>query len=681
MYASMLRRGLLLAGLAGAATGLARAQEAPLKFGKLDAREAAALLAQPTPDSAAAEVLCDFGQSRIRGKQDGFELRFERTARLLIRRSEGYGHATVRVVLYHDKENGREKISQLKGFTYHLAGTQLSREPLKTEAVFSRKLDENHDEYAFTLPNVRAGAILEFTYLLISPFLFNLQDWQFQQDIPVRWSEYRAAIPSFYTYKEMTRTYLPFAVNETGVEQYLTSYQQSSDNALGNSLFNSKNLTLTTQALTRRWVIKNAPSFRPETHMTTDRDYVSRVDFELERIQFDASRDPVFQVGSWAQIEAQLLRHADFGGFLERDSPLQARAGTLSAQPDPTVRAKAVRQLLLEAVAYNNTPTLYASAAPRRVLELRQGNAADLNLLLVAMLRQAGLDAQPLLLSTRGHGRIQTELPVLSQFNYVVAHVALPGGKELLLDATDASLPAGLLPAGCLNEQGRLLGPKGRWVSLAPAAPHFVYTQAKLALAPTGELSGTIRQEYSGYAAAEHRRPVAALRQQWQKNHPDWQLDQAALPVAAVAETDAESPVALHLQARLPGPGSPAPTLYLRPLQALSELSELSNPFRAATRMYPVDFAVAPRLEQHLELTLPVGYTATALPASMQLALPNNGGKFVFQTTPNGPGQLLVVSRLQLTKTRYSAQEYQALREFYTKALAKIAEPIVLQRQ
>ncbi|SDX89612.1 transglutaminase domain-containing protein [Hymenobacter psychrophilus] len=673
----MLRRQLLLVGLAGATTGLARAQEAPLKFGKLDAREAAALLAQPTPDSAAAEVLCDFGQSRIRGKQDGFELRFERTARLLIRRSEGYEHATVRVVLYHDKENGREQISQLKGFTYHLAGTQLSKEPLKTEAVFSRKLDENHDEYAFTLPNVRAGAILEFTYLLTSPFLFNLQDWRFQHDIPVRWSEYRVAIPSFYTYKEMTRTYLPFTVNETGIEQYRTSYQQSG-NGFGTSPAYAENLTLTAQALTRRWVLKNAPSFHQEALMTTERDYMSRVDFELERIQFDASRDPVFQVGTWAQIEAQLLRHADFGGFLERDSPLQARAGTLSVQPDPTARAKAVRQLLLESVAYNSTPALYASTPPRRVLELRQGNAADLNLLLVALLRQAGLDAQPLLLSTRGNGRIQTELPMLSQFNYVVAHVALPGGKELLLDATDASLTAGLLPAGCLNEQGRLLGPKGRWVSLAPAAPHFVYTQAKLVLAPTGELSGTIRQEYSGYAAAEHRQPVATLRQQWQKNHPDWQLDQAPLPAAAVAETDANSPVVLHLQARLPGPESSAPTMYLRPLQALSELS---NPFRAATRMYPVDFAVAPRLEQHLELTLPAGYTATALPASMQLALPNNGGKFVFQTTPNGPGQLLVVSRLQLTKTRYSAQEYQALREFYTKALAKIAEPIVLQRQ
>ncbi|NVO86086.1 DUF3857 domain-containing protein [Hymenobacter terrestris] len=677
MYLSLLYRGLLLLGLTGpAAVSLAQAQEAPIKFGKLDAREAAALLAQPTPDSAAAEVLCDFGQSRIKGRQDGFELRFERTARLLIRRSEGYDHATVRVVLYHDQENGREKISQLKGFTYHLAGTQLSKEPLKTEAVFSRKLDEHHDEYAFTLPNVRAGAILEFTYLLTSPFLFNLQDWRFQQDIPVRWSEYRVAIPAFYSYKELTRTYLPFAVNETGIEPYTTSYKQSVDTGYGSSL-ESKNLTLSTKALTRRWVLKDAPAFRPETHMSTPRDYVSRVDFELERIQFDQNNDPQFQVGSWAQIEKQLLKHEDFGGFLGRDSPLKAAAAALAALPEPVARAKAVRQLLLGAVVYNGTPTMYASAAPRRVLELRQGNAADLNLLLIALLKQAGLEAQPLLLSTRTHGRTQTELPVLSQFNYVVAHVALPDAKELLLDATDANLPAGLLPENCLNHQGRLLGPNGRWVSLAPEANHFVYTQAKLALAPTGGLSGTIRQEYIGYAAAEHRQPVAALRQQWQKRHPDWQLDQSKLPPAAAA-TSAESTVALDLQARLAGAEAPVATIYLRPLQALSELS---NPFRSATRIYPVDFAVAPRLEQYLELTLPPGYAASALPANVQLALPDNGGRFIFNATSSGPEKLTLVSRLQLNKTRYSAQEYEALREFYVKALAKIAEPIVLQRR
>ncbi|RSK48433.1 transglutaminase domain-containing protein [Hymenobacter rigui] len=667
---------LLLSGLAGR-PHYVQAQEAPIKFGKLDAKEAATLLASPTPDSAAAEVLCDFGQSTIQGANGRFELRFERTARLLIRRAAGYEHATVHVLLYHDpKEGGREEIQQLKGLTYNLTGTTLSKEPLRTEAVFSRKIDERLDEYAFTLPNVREGSILEFTYLVRSPFLFNLQDWQFQQDIPVRWSEYRTVIPSFYRYKELSRTYWPFTINETSAKFYTTTYREPTRNSYGTTTEASdKTYNINTQALTRRWAVKNLPAFRPEPFMTTRRDYLSRVDFELERIQFDPQHAPQFIAGSWAEIEKELLEDEKFGQYLKATTSLSTNTAALRNLPNLTERAHAVRQLVLQQVAYTNTPSYLArpGSTPRRIVDQRQGNAAEVNLLLIAALRTAGLDAQPLLLSTRQHGQVQTELPVVSQFNYVVAHVALPDNKELLLDATDASLPPALLPESCLNAQGRLLGPAGRWVNLMDTAPHLLYTHAQLTATPQGELRGSIRQEYAGYAASEHRRPLSELRQQWQQAHPDWQISKAE-----VSSPDVARPVALELTAALPGAEAPAATLYLRPLQ---QLLMTANPFRHAERLYPVDFATVQRIEYATDLTLPAGYVVAELPANMQLVLPNGGGRFLFSITQPTPQTLALVGRIHLLKTRYSAEEYHAIRELYAKAVTKFAEPIVLQRQ
>ncbi|WP_188558842.1 transglutaminase domain-containing protein [Hymenobacter glacieicola] len=665
-----------LAGLVLCFPVLAWAQEVPVRFGKLDAQEAAQLLARPAPDSAAAEVICDFGQSTIKGGQDGFELRFERTARLLIRRRPGYEHATVRVVLYHDPKNGsREQIQQLKGITYNLTGKELSKDLLRTEAVFSRKLNDRLDEYAFTLPNVREGSILEFTYAIRSPFLFNLQDWQFQQAIPVRWSEYRVQIPSFYRYKEMTRSYWPFAVNTSGAAQYTTTYREKTQDSYGatNASSTDKAYQISTQALTRRWVQQDIPAFRPEPFLTTEHDYLSRVDFELERIQFDPNRDPQFVVSSWAQIEKELLEKEEFGQYLQQNSPLASAAAALRSIPDPAARAAAARQLVLQAVGYSGSASLYARATPKRVLETRQGNAAEINLLLVRLLREAGLEAQPLLLSTRNHGRIQTELPVLSQFNYVAAHVRLPGNQELVLDATDPTLPPELLPENCLNDQGRLLGSAGRWVALAPSAPNLRYTHARLTLEATGTLQGTVRQEYAGYAASEHRQPVAALRQQWQQAHPDWQIEKAE-----VVATDLTRPVALTLAARLPGAEATAATLYVRPT---AQLGLPANPFRHPDRLYPVDMASPQRLEYMVELTLPEGYAATELPAAATLALPNEGGRFVFSVSQPTAQTLAITSRLHLAKTHYSAEEYQALRELYARALAKMAEPIVVQRQ
>lgn len=664
-----------LSGLLLTLPALAQAQETPFRFGKLDAKEAAELLARPAPDSAAAEVVCDFGQSKIQGGQEGFELRFERTARLLIRRRPGYEHATVRVMLYHDAKNGdREQIQQLKGITYNLSGKELTKDALKTEAVFSRKLSDRLDEYAFTLPNVREGSILEFTYVIRSPFLFNLQDWQFQQEIPVRWSEYRVQIPSFYRYKEITRSYWPFAANETGAIPYSTAYRERVRDSYGvSSSAAERAYTITTQALTRRWVQKDIPAFREEPFLTTENDYLSRVDFELERIQFDANRDPQFVVGTWAQIEKELLEQDGFGEYLTRDSPLAAGAAALRTIPDPAARATAARRLVQQAVGYSGAASLYARATPKRVLETRQGNAAEVNLLLVRALREAGLEAQPLLLSTRSHGQIQTELPVLSQFNYVVAHVQLPGNKELLLDATDPTLPGELLPQNCLNGQGRLLGPAGRWVPLASATPHLRYTHARLALDAQGSLQGTVRQEYAGYAATEYRQPLAALRQQWQQAHPDWQVEKAEASI-----DDLSRPVTLTLAARLPGAEARPATLYVRPL---AQLGIPATPFQQPDRLYPLDLGSSRRLEYLLELTLPAGYSATELPTAATLSLPNDGGRFTFQVVQHTPQTLAITGRLHLAKTRYSAQEYAAVRELYARALAKLAEPIVLQRQ
>ncbi|MEJ7658609.1 MAG: hypothetical protein WKG07_02725 [Hymenobacter sp.] len=90
-----------------------------------------------------------------------------------------------------------------------------------------------------------------------------------------------------------------------------------------------------------------------------------------------------------------------------------------------------------------------------------------MNLLLIAALRQAGLPAQPVLLSTRTHGRVSQSFPQLQQFNYVIGVLPLADGKELLLDATEPLLPCGVLPSRCLSQAGRLVTGKemeGRWV-------------------------------------------------------------------------------------------------------------------------------------------------------------------------------------------------------------------------
>ncbi len=660
---------LLLAIVCCGFSGQAQAQADPIKFGKVSVADFTPLAA----DSAApAVVLCDFGVSKVVGGDDGFRLNFERTTRILIRRKAGYDWATVEVPLYHHDER-TERIKALKGTTYNLEGGKLVATKMGNESIFRDKVDEHFNNCRFTLPNVKEGSIIEFTYTLDSDFLFNLQDWQFQYTIPVRWSEYRTLIPAYFRYKQITRTYLPFTIQEEKSVPYSTRVSQTLDGRL-----DKQDIPISTNALSSRWAMQNIPALQKEPFMTSNRDYFSSVEFELAVIQY-YNQPPKDVANTWEKIAEDLLKEEYFGHDLNRTSPIAAAMAELPARyPEEQARAAAVVAQVQQAVKYNGEERFLTQVSLKQAVKNGQGNSAAVNLLLVQALREAGLNANPLLLSTRSHGHVLLDMPVLNHFNYVAAHVRLADGKDFLLDATDPLLPAGMLPERCLNGQGRLITDipaQNRWVSLAPAQRHTEYSNANLTLAPDGTLQGKGHWEWGGYAGLEARATgttdlVRTLRQHLGDETPN---PAPVLPAAA----DISKPLALDMTVQIPGSeAGAAGTIYLAPMK---HFGLTSNPLRAENRYFPVDFGTGRDRTHLLTITLPKGYSVAELPKSQVFTLPNGGGQFQYSCLQQG-NTISITSRLSLPKTQYPTTEYSALRELYDRVAAKHAEPLVLSK-
>lgn len=666
----------LLALLLGLAALPAQAQDAPITYGKVEAKQFDAAQYAVAAD-APAVVLCDYGTSRIEGAEDGFRVVFDRVTRILVLTKAGYDEANVQVPLYHHEEK-EEKLVNLRGATYNLVDGKLIQQKMDPKAVFSEKLDHRYHLQKFTLGGVREGSIIEYAYTIKSDFIFNLQDWRFQRDIPVVWSEYRAVMPSFYQYKLIPHGFLPYKVNETDVVPYHTRYQAAHRDGYGTHISNNSAL-ITTQAIRCRMAMANVPAFRTEPFMTTAKDYLAGVDFELDKVQFNDGK-PESVTSTWEKISKDLLAHADFGGRLDSRTPLTAQAEALAqTHPDPAARAAAVLALVQQAARYTGEPHVYAQQPTRRVLEQQRGNAAELNLLLVRTLRDAGLPSWPVLVSTRSHGRVQTALPVLSQFNYVVAAVPLAAGQDLLLDATEPTAAAGTLPERCLNGQGRLIAPEGRWVALKPSQKFVRTTTARLELDAAGQLKGSLHREYLGYAALAERNRLAeggekAYLGTMQQQYADWQLSRSAVQQADVLD----KPLVLDLDMALSATAAATGTerLYLPLMQFFTDRQ---NPFKADQRLYPVDFGTLRDEVTSVTLTLPTGYSVEELPKSVILDLPNSAGRYAFNATLHG-NVLFLSSRLQLRKTEYMPEEYAGLRELFTRSLAKHTEPLVLRR-
>ena len=218
--------GSVLVGAAGlAGPVMSRAQQVAvrpvvLKFGKPEPAdfEAKSFVGD---SAAAAVVLYDGGTTRFHLNGSKLQLESERTTRIKILKKAGYEFATVEVPLYHQGIS-EEKLTGLKGFTYNEVGGKLEKVRLETTSMFTEERTKNTRVRKFTLPNVREGAVIEYSYSVTSDFLFNFQDWTFQREIPTRWSEFRAIIPEYFDYKMLMQGYEPMAVQTRSdvTEQY-----------------------------------------------------------------------------------------------------------------------------------------------------------------------------------------------------------------------------------------------------------------------------------------------------------------------------------------------------------------------------------------------------------------------------------------------------------------------------
>jgi len=609
----------------------------------------------PADSSAEAVVLSDIGSAALfKDDNRGYVAIHKRRVKIKILKKSALGRATVTVPLYRLNDNQQEVIDRLEGFTYNLLPDgSFQRDPLQKDAIFEERRTSQQYIKRFTLPNVREGSVIEYAYEMTSDFVFELPEWHFQQDVPVQWSEYRLTILPGFEYRILFQGYEPLTIDKSrsvvdGIEYH--------------------------------WAMKDLPGLREEPLMLSPENYRAKVWFELTRTSLPGMNSPRTYAKTWDGLDRTLITDENYGGALRRTNFLKpvAEAVLASAATTDTLQwIEAAHRQIARVMSWNKTRGLFPSRSGlKAVYEAKTGTATDLNMLLIGLLNEMGLEAKPVILSTKANGSISKEYPLLGKFDYTIGLVNV-GGKELLLDATDPYLRPGALPVRCLNGEGRLVAMRGaRWVKLTSTDRFRRTGQLQLAVQPDGSVKGTVTFAFMGYIGAEFRRLALAagidpVKQQFRTQHANWQW--GGLEIANLDKPD--EALLLTGQIRYTDNTASSPSrIYLRPL---SMASLRNNPFKAPNRRYPVDMG-APQEEIYTATyTIPEGYTVEEAPKPVNLVLPDNGGRFSFLLQVTG-NQIQVSSRLVLQKAIFLPQEYDGLRLFYDKVVAKHAEQLVL---
>jgi hypothetical protein len=653
------------------------AQKPPVKFGDVS-KEELSMTSYDKDSTASAVILADFGESAIRYRQNiGFSLDFERTTRIKILTKDGLHWGDFSIQLYKSGSS-EEKLVGLKAVTYNVESGKIVESKLKNDAIFREEYDANRDIVKITCPNVREGSVVEVTYTVNSPFMFNFQDWDFQTTVPTVISEYRAQIPEYFNYDKYTKGYVTLAViDQTTASNSirLTSFERGEGWSAGSQ---ANTDVIEYMDAKHRWVAVDVPAFKPEPYMTSMHDYITGINFELSFIKYP--NEPVKQImGSWADINKTFSENERFAGQITGNAFLKKTVQEIIAgKTSPEEQISSIVNYVKENVAWDGGARMYPSLPLKKVLENKKGNSADINLLIGAMLEKAGIAVAPVLLSTRGHGLLRIATPIASQFNYVIC-VANANDKSYLLDGTERFLPLGLLPERCLNGQGFAVSKEGfKWIPLESKFKTRVVTSADLTLTSDGALTGKLKLDCNGYAALENRKKYILdgeneFLKDFVGSHA-WELKSTQIQNANNVQNNFTQEHSLVINENMVVAGD---MIYLDPFV---RHGQRENPFKSEVREYPVDFGSPLEQTFFFKLAVPDGYAVDELPKSKVITMPENGARYIYNIAHSG-NQITVTSMFHINKSLFSQLEYPFLREFYNQIVAKQAEQIVLKRK
>jgi len=423
---------------------------------------------------------------------------------------------------------------------------------------------------------------------------------------------------------------------------------------------------------------ENVEAFPSEKYLTTIDNYNAEIEFELASRKFPGQPVETFS-NSWESINRVLLEDEDFGLQLSRTGFLKDDAAALTSKyPDKSQRMQAAFDLIKQKVKWNERNGKYTSVSLSKVYQAGSGNAADINLLLVGLLKESGIEAAPVILSTRENGIIHPSHASLSRINYVVACATIDA-KTFLLDATEPYSLINLLPPRCINGDGRLVDDKsGKWIEL-PGNISRIQKSYELVLDQEGNFTGknsNRRTEYYGYNFRKNVKSYSDESEYVKKI----QEDNPHLKITKWKISNLDSlhlPVLDEYQCVITGHCEKAGDLMLFSPMFYEATSD--NPFKLEDRKYPVEINY-PITEQHvIQIKIPDGYRIETIPSPIKVSLPDNSASFTYNLV-NLQDKIMCSSKLDINKTMFLPEEYADLKQFFNTFIAKQAEQVVLKK-
>lgn len=630
----------------------------------------------PKDSSAAAAILYKKGLSRMEFDQnEGFMIVTDVEARIKIYKKEGYEWANQNV-WYYNYANLKERVFFSDAVTYNLVNGKIEKTKLKSDGSFDEVLSKFRGLKKITMPNVKEGSVIEYHYSIRCPSDNIIRDWDFQTSIPVNYSEFKVAYPEYYVFKPRQKGYLFPKITTVKNSKSLTinSKERGTGLVSRTEFYNDKIDYVETEVT---YVAQDFPALKDEDYVNNIDNYTSSVEHELSLVRFPNRPIKEFST-DWNSVVKTIYEYEDFGpelnktGYFEED--LKKILGGTTNQNE---KIWTILNYVKGTVKWNGYTGFSCDNGVKKAYKDKTGNIADINLMLTAMLRSAGLTANPVLVSTRSNGIAL--FPNRNAFNYVISAVETPEGY-ILLDATyKYSLP-NILPFRTLNWFGRLIRKDGssQEIDLMPHKTSNDIVFMNYDIDADGKVTGKTRRQCTDYRAMLSRENFEKLKED--EYLEKLENNNRKIEVSEYSRTNEKELLSPTIESYSFKGGDLAEMIggkiYVNPMLFFAQEK---NPFKQEVREYPVDFGYPFQDKFNITIKIPDGFAVETLPQAVAYNMENNLGSFKFNILANeNVLQLMVIN--QINEAIISTEQYEMLKEYYKGVIAKQTEKIVLKR-
>ena len=569
--------------------------------------------------------------------------------RIKVLTEEGRKYATLELPFF----KGYADIVNWKARTIRRDGTVVNFEGKPNEKTIVKAKGLKYLALVLVLPDVEVGSIIEYHYTYQYKWLLDSQ-WILSEELFTKKAKFSLK-PSHYLPVRYTWRQLPPGTPPPTKTQELVTLETT-----------------------------NIPAFQTEDYMPPLNELKSRVDF-VYADSLETQPEKFWKNEGKKQNE---LVESFIG---KRKAMEQAVTQMVSQTDTPEVklqkiyaRVQQVRNTGYEAEVTEQEKKRGKEKEIKNVediLKSGHGSGHEINWLFLALVRAAGIEASPVLVSWRSEYFFYPAIMDPSRLSGTVVMVKL-NGKESNYDPGTMFAPFGMLPWPETSVVGLKLDKEGgAWVmtSIPDAEVSNIQRKAELKLTDQGNLEGKLKVTFGGLEALalrlQERLEDAATRKTYLEdavreyipvnieveltNSPDWSSSAPTL----VGEFD------LKVQGWASGAGRRA----LIPVGLFGAPEK--HVFERESRVHPIYFDFPTARMDDVTIELPLDWKVDSLPP----AHVDNGRVCTYSTTAeNKQGTLHLTRKLTIVTMGLQTKYYPALRGFFQTVRAGDEQQIVV---